>query len=30
MPLPKSEFISSVWKDDLFKDKVIFATGGKS
>lgn len=28
MPLPKSEFISSVWKDNLFKDKVIFATGG--
>lgn len=28
MPLQKSEFVSSVWKDNLFKDKVVFCTGG--
>lgn len=28
MPLQKNEFISSVWADGLFKDKVVFCTGG--
>lgn len=28
MPLQKSEFISSVWKDKLFDGKVVFCTGG--
>ena len=28
MPLQKSEFMSGVWKDGLFKDKVVFCTGG--
>jgi len=28
MPLDKSEYVSNVWKDDLFKNKVVFCTGG--
>lgn len=28
MPLEKSEYVSDVWKDGLFKDKVVFCTGG--
>lgn len=28
MPLPPSEYLSSVWKPDLFLDKVVFCTGG--
>lgn len=28
MPLPKSEYISDVWKDGIFNDKVVFCTGG--
>lgn len=28
MPLPKSEYMSEVWKDDLFAGKVVFCTGG--
>jgi len=28
MPLKKSEFVSSVWNDNLFHDKVVFCTGG--
>ncbi|KIX09004.1 uncharacterized protein Z518_00082 [Rhinocladiella mackenziei CBS 650.93] len=28
MPLPKSEYLSSVWKDNLFVGKVVFCTGG--
>jgi len=28
MPLDKSEYVSSIWKDDIFKDKVVFCTGG--
>ncbi|RMZ83868.1 hypothetical protein DV737_g1483, partial [Chaetothyriales sp. CBS 132003] len=28
MPLPPSEYISNVWKADIFKDKVVFCTGG--
>ncbi|CRG87167.1 peroxisomal 2,4-dienoyl-CoA reductase [Talaromyces islandicus] len=28
MSLPKSEYISDVWKDGLFKNKVVFCTGG--
>jgi len=28
MPLEKSEYLSEVWKDGLFKDKVVFCTGG--
>lgn len=28
MPLQKSEFVSSVWKDTLFTGKVVFCTGG--
>ena len=28
MPQPKSEFVSEVWKDGVFKDKVVFCTGG--
>ncbi|RMZ87641.1 hypothetical protein DV736_g5130, partial [Chaetothyriales sp. CBS 134916] len=28
MPLPPSEYISNVWKPDIFKDKVVFCTGG--
>ena len=28
MPLDKSEYLSNVWKDGIFKDKVVFCTGG--
>ncbi|KPI42150.1 Peroxisomal 2,4-dienoyl-CoA SPS19 [Cyphellophora attinorum] len=28
MPLKKSEFLSHVWQDGLFKGKVVFCTGG--
>jgi peroxisomal 2,4-dienoyl-CoA reductase len=28
MPLQPSEYISSVWKPDVFRDKVVFCTGG--
>lgn len=28
MPLQKHEYVSDVWRDDIFKDKVIFCTGG--
>jgi 2,4-dienoyl-CoA reductase [(3E)-enoyl-CoA-producing], peroxisomal len=28
MPLPRSEYLSAVWRDNLFADKVVFCTGG--
>ena len=28
MPLEKAAYLSNVWKDGLFKDKVVFCTGG--
>ncbi|RVX72851.1 hypothetical protein B0A52_03204 [Exophiala mesophila] len=28
MPLPKHEYISEVWKDSIFKGKVVYCTGG--
>ncbi|GAB7348718.1 hypothetical protein MBLNU459_g7456t1 [Dothideomycetes sp. NU459] len=28
MPLEKSQYLSEVWKDAIFKDKVLFCTGG--
>ena len=28
MPLQKSEYLSEVWKDNLFAGKVVFCTGG--
>jgi len=28
MPLPKSEYLSEVWKDGIFNNKVVFCTGG--
>jgi len=28
MPLEPSQYLSSVWKPDLFRDKVVFCTGG--
>lgn len=28
MPLAKSEYLSEVWKDNLFTGKVVFCTGG--
>ena len=28
MPVSKHEYVSSVWKDGLFSDKVVFCTGG--
>ena len=28
MPLPKSSYLSDVWKDGIFADKVVFCTGG--
>lgn len=28
MPMQKHDYLSEVWKDDLFKNKVIFCTGG--
>ncbi|KAI9691505.1 MAG: hypothetical protein M1822_007576 [Bathelium mastoideum] len=28
MPLTKSEYLSEVWKDGIFNDRVVFCTGG--
>ncbi|EGE04006.1 sporulation protein SPS19 [Trichophyton equinum CBS 127.97] len=28
MPIPKSSYISDVWKDGIFDNKVVFCTGG--
>ncbi|KAG9836343.1 hypothetical protein KCU78_g16695, partial [Aureobasidium melanogenum] len=28
MPQEKKEYVSDAWKDGLFKDKVLFCTGG--
>ncbi|OCK81077.1 peroxisomal 2,4-dienoyl-CoA reductase-like protein SPS19 [Lepidopterella palustris CBS 459.81] len=28
MPLPKNEYLSEVWKDGIFDNKVVFCTGG--
>ncbi|KAK1065734.1 peroxisomal 2 4-dienoyl-CoA reductase sps19, partial [Friedmanniomyces endolithicus] len=28
MPVPRETFLSSVWRDGIFKDKVLFCTGG--
>ncbi|KAK3718200.1 peroxisomal 2 4-dienoyl-CoA reductase sps19 [Vermiconidia calcicola] len=28
MPVPREEFMSPIWKDGIFKDKVLFCTGG--
>lgn len=28
MPVPKNEYLSNVWRDDIFKGKVVFCTGG--
>jgi peroxisomal 2,4-dienoyl-CoA reductase len=28
MPVPREEFLSTVWRDGIFKDKVLFCTGG--
>ncbi|KAH8702435.1 oxidoreductase [Talaromyces proteolyticus] len=28
MSLPKADYVSNVWKDGLFKNKVVFCTGG--
>ncbi|KAI9789374.1 MAG: hypothetical protein M1835_001702 [Candelina submexicana] len=28
MPVPKSEYVSEVWKDGIFDNKVVFCTGG--
>ncbi|RYO80177.1 hypothetical protein DL766_001296 [Monosporascus sp. MC13-8B] len=28
MPVPRSEYLSSVWKDGIFQDRVVFVTGG--
>ncbi|KAG9621923.1 hypothetical protein KCV04_g13466, partial [Aureobasidium melanogenum] len=28
MPQDKKEYVSDAWKDGLFKDKVLFCTGG--
>lgn len=28
MPVPREEFLSNVWRDGIFNDKVIFCTGG--
>ena len=28
MPVPREEFLSPIWKDGIFKDKVLFCTGG--
>lgn len=28
MPLDKSEYVSNVWKEGIFDNKVIFCTGG--
>ncbi|SLM35304.1 short-chain dehydrogenase reductase family, partial [Lasallia pustulata] len=28
MPIPKSDYLSEVWKDGIFANKVVFCTGG--
>lgn len=28
MPIEKSQYLSSTWRDDLFTNKVVFCTGG--
>ncbi|RYP90565.1 hypothetical protein DL770_003327 [Monosporascus sp. CRB-9-2] len=28
MPIPRSEYLSSVWKDGIFNGRVVFVTGG--
>ncbi|KAH7376284.1 short chain dehydrogenase [Plectosphaerella cucumerina] len=28
MPIPESEYVSPIWKDGIFKDRVVFVTGG--
>ncbi|KAI9719663.1 MAG: hypothetical protein M1812_003434 [Candelaria pacifica] len=28
MPVPKNEYVSEVWKDGIFDNKVVFCTGG--
>ena len=28
MPVPREEFLSPIWRDGIFKDKVLFCTGG--
>ena len=28
MPLARSEYLSDVWRDGIFADKVVFCTGG--
>ncbi|KAH8676267.1 short-chain dehydrogenase [Xylariales sp. PMI_506] len=28
MPVPRSEYLSSVWKDGIFEGRVVFVTGG--
>lgn len=28
MPLPKHEYVSDIWKDGIFENKVVFCTGG--
>jgi len=28
MPVPKSEYLSDVWRDGIFRNKVLFCTGG--
>ncbi|KAI9745486.1 MAG: hypothetical protein M1818_001020 [Claussenomyces sp. TS43310] len=28
MSLPKSDYVSSIWRDGIFNDKVVFCTGG--
>ncbi|KAK0513346.1 hypothetical protein JMJ35_004332 [Cladonia borealis] len=28
MPLPKQDYVSDIWKDGIFENKVVFCTGG--
>ena len=28
MPVPREEYLSPVWRDGIFNDKVLFCTGG--
>ena len=28
MPVPREQYLSPIWRDDIFKDKVLFCTGG--
>lgn len=28
MPLPESKYLSPVWRNDLFKDRMVFVMGG--